>query len=160
MRQSLQLLEEVGVVIGSENVRKMLEAKGAKVIGENVRFPKAMTEEMLGLIVHTFPIGAYTEAYRKQVPSITHPFSTTAGYVPYIYDEDTGKNRYATEEDFTPTLRSGRCLSRNGLLLASDDAGRIHRRIAGIQSYGNCSPQYRQACSMFLCLGRFSKISD
>ena len=78
---SLQLLEEVGVVIGSENVRKMLEAKGAKVIGENVRFPKAMTEEMLGLIVHTFPIGAYTEAYRKQVPSITHPFSTTAGYV-------------------------------------------------------------------------------
>ena len=52
---SLQLLEEVGVVIGSENVRKMLEAKGAKVIGENVRFPKAMTEEMLGLIVHTFP---------------------------------------------------------------------------------------------------------
>lgn len=96
---SLQLLEEVGVVIGSENVRKMLEAKGAKVIGENVRFPKAMTEEMLGLIVHTFSIGAYTEAYRKQVPSITHPFSTTAGYVPYIYDEDTGKNRYATEED-------------------------------------------------------------
>ncbi|MEE0775458.1 MAG: trimethylamine methyltransferase family protein [Bacillota bacterium] len=96
---SLQLLEEVGVIIGSEKVRDMLAARGAKVIGENVRFPKEMTEEFLKLIVHEFPIGAYTEAYRKQVPSVTHPFSTTAGYVPYIYDEETGKNRYATEED-------------------------------------------------------------
>ncbi len=97
--KTLELLETVGVVIGSEDVRNMLAAKGAKVVGENVRFPKAMIEDLLKLRLKAFPLGAYTEKYRLTVPSVTHPYSTTAGYVPYIYDEDTGKNRYSTAED-------------------------------------------------------------
>ena len=96
---TLKLLEEVGVVIGSTDVCDMLAKQGAKVIGENVRFPKEMVEEMLDHAVHTFPLGAYNEKDRLTVPSVTHPFTTTAGYVPYIYDEETGKNRYATSED-------------------------------------------------------------
>ena len=96
---TLKLLEEVGVVIGSPDVCDMLAKQGAKVIGENVRFPKEMVEEMLDHAVHTFPLGAYNEKDRLTVPSVTHPFTTTAGYVPYIYDEETGKNRYATSED-------------------------------------------------------------
>lgn len=96
---TLKLLEEVGVVIGSEEVCNMLAAKGAKVIGENVRFPRAMVEEMLAHSVHEFPLGAWNEKDRLTVPSKTHPFTTTAGYVPYIYDEELGKNRKATSED-------------------------------------------------------------
>ncbi|MGI5874548.1 MAG: trimethylamine methyltransferase family protein [Bacillota bacterium] len=96
---TLKLLEEVGVVIGSEAVRDMLAKQGAKVIGENVRFPKEMVEEMLRHSVHSFPLGAFNEKDRLTVPSVTHPFTTTAGYVPYVYDEATGKNRYATTED-------------------------------------------------------------
>ena len=96
---TLKLLETVGVVIGSEDVRDMLVKKGAKVIGENVRFPRQMVEEMLSHTVHTFPLGAYHEKDRLTVPSKTHPFTTTAGYVPYIYDEETCKDRYATSED-------------------------------------------------------------
>lgn len=96
---TLTLLEKVGVVIGSDAVCQMLAQKGARVIGENVRFPKEMVEEMLSHSVHEFPLGAYNEKDRLVVPSKTHPFTTTAGYVPYIYDEALGKNRYATAED-------------------------------------------------------------
>lgn len=96
---SLKVLENVGVVIGSEDVRNMLAAKGAKVVGENVRFPAKMVEEMLNHSVHDFDLGAFYEKNRLHVPSVTHPFTTTAGYVPYIYDEKLGKNRYCTEED-------------------------------------------------------------
>ena len=90
---TLELLEKVGVVIGSEDVRKTLEEKGAKVIGENVRFPRQMVEEMLTHSVHEFTLGAYNKENRLKVPSVTHPYTTTAGYVPYIYDEELGKNR-------------------------------------------------------------------
>lgn len=96
---TLELLEKVGVVIGSEDVRKILEEKGAKVIGENVRFPRQMVEEMLTHSVHEFTLGAYNKENRLKVPSVTHPYTTTAGYVPYIYDEELGKNRYSTVED-------------------------------------------------------------
>lgn len=96
---SLKLLSTVGVVVGSEEVRTMLSRAGAKVVGENVRFPAEMVTEMLKQSVHRFPLGAYYEKNRLTVPSITHPFTTTAGYVPYIYDEELGKDRYATEED-------------------------------------------------------------
>lgn len=97
--KTLELLETIGVVIGSEAVRDMLAKKGATVVGENVRFPKKMITELLELRIKEFPLGAYTENYRLTVPSVTHPYSTTAGYVPYIYDEETGKNRYSTTED-------------------------------------------------------------
>ncbi|MEG2148054.1 MAG: trimethylamine methyltransferase family protein [Clostridiales bacterium] len=100
-QRTLELLETVGVVVGSEDIRKLLSEKGAKVVGENVRFPQKMVEEMLGLMVHKFPLGAYTKDYRLTVPSVTHPFSTTAGYVPFVFDEETGKNRYATTKDLT-----------------------------------------------------------
>lgn len=98
-KNTLELLANVGVVIGSEEVRTMLAKQGAKVIGENVRFPEAMVTEMLSHSVHEFPLGAYNEKDRLTVPSKTHPFTTTAGYVPFIYDEELGKDRYATEED-------------------------------------------------------------
>lgn len=96
---SLKVLSEVGYFVGSEEVRNMLAANGAKVIGENVRFPKEMVEEMLKNATHEFPLGAWNEKDRLTVPSVTHPFTTTAGYVPYIYDEDLQKNRTATSED-------------------------------------------------------------
>lgn len=96
---TLELLSTVGVVIGSDQVRTMLQKAGAKVVGENVRFPAEMVAEMLRQSVHSFPLGAYNEKDRLIVPSKTHPFTTTAGYVPYVYDEDLGKDRYATEED-------------------------------------------------------------
>lgn len=96
---TLKLLDTVGVIIGSEEVREMLAKKGAKVIGENVRFPKTMVEEILEMSRHSFALGAYNEKDRLEVPSVSHPFSTTAGYVPYIFDEESGKNRYSTAED-------------------------------------------------------------
>lgn len=96
---TLKLLATVGVVIGSEKVRAMLAKAGAKVVGENVRFPEAMVTEMLSQSVHRFPLGAYNEKHRLTLPSVTHPFTTTAGYVPFVYDEELGKDRYATVED-------------------------------------------------------------
>ena len=98
---SLYVLENVGISIGSDDVRDMFEKEGAKVIGENVRFPKEMVEESLSHTVHEFTLGAYKEENRLQVPSTTHPYSTTAGYVPFVYDEETGEDRLATEADLT-----------------------------------------------------------
>ena len=102
---SLYVLENVGISIGSDDVRDMFEKEGAKVIGENVRFPKEMVEESLSHTVHEFTLGAYKEENRLQVPSTTHPYSTTAGYVPFVYDEETGEDRLATEADLTDVCR-------------------------------------------------------
>ncbi len=99
--KTLELLSTVGVYIGSEEVRGLLAKKGAKVIGDNVRFPAEMVKEMLGLAISSFPLGARDEKHTLSLPAGGHPFTTPAGYVPYIQDEDSGKKRYVTENDLT-----------------------------------------------------------
>lgn len=98
-QKSLAVLEKIGVIIGSEEIRLLVAAKGAKVTGENVRFPQKMVEEMLSLVTAEFPLGATTPSYRLTAPFTSYPYSTTAGYVPYIFDEERQKKRYATTED-------------------------------------------------------------
>lgn len=97
--KSLELLEKIGVVIASEKTRQLLQKKGALVSGDNVRFPREMVKETLKLALHEFPMGARDEKYALHAPALDHPFTTPAGYVPFIQDEVTGQKRYVTEED-------------------------------------------------------------
>lgn len=97
--KSQEVLEKIGVIIGSEEIRDLVASKGAKVTGENVRFPKQMVTELLTLVTKEFPLGAYTPDYRLDAPATKLPYSTTAGYVPYVFDEKLQKKRYSTAED-------------------------------------------------------------
>ncbi|MDR2487276.1 MAG: trimethylamine methyltransferase family protein [Clostridiales Family XIII bacterium] len=99
-RASLEVLEDVGMDIGSESVRGLLAARGARVTGENVRFPAGMTETYLQLARHEFVLAGRTEARDIRIPSRSgRSFNTTTGYVPFYRDEATGQDRPATSED-------------------------------------------------------------
>lgn len=96
---SLEVLETAGVNCGSEEVRQLFTKQGAKVVGQNVRFPKKMVEEMLKLANHTIPFGARNDQHRFSIPAMEFPYVTTAGYVPYVTEEGAAKPRLATTKD-------------------------------------------------------------
>ncbi len=98
-KKTLELLSTVGVYVGSDEIKNLLARKGAKVIGDNVRFPSEMVTEMLSLAISSFPLGARDESNILSLPAGSHPFTTPAGYVPFIQDEGSDKKRYVTEAD-------------------------------------------------------------
>ena len=96
---SLRLLENVGVNIDSEKARNLLAAKGAKVCGDNVRFPKEMVTETLRLANANVTLTARNDAKSVRLPAVEFPYCTTSGYVPYVIDEGATEYRLATAED-------------------------------------------------------------
>ena len=96
---SLKLLENVGVDVGSEKVRNLLAKKGAKTSGDNVRFPKEMVEEALKMANSTMTLAARDETKSIDLPATELPYCTTAGYVPFVTEEGTRERRLATCDD-------------------------------------------------------------
>ena len=96
---SLKLLENVGVNIDSEKAKRLLAGKGAKVSGDNVRFPKEMVTETLRAANTTMTLAARNDAKSAFLPAVEFPYCTTSGYVPYVIDEGASENRPATVED-------------------------------------------------------------
>ena len=98
-QSTLEVLEKVGVEIGSDKICGLLSKKGAKVIGKNVRFPADMVTEALELVNQEITLAAREPKYSITIPTKELPYITTAGYVPFVKEESTGEKREATTED-------------------------------------------------------------
>lgn len=98
-RGTLEVLEKVGIGIGSNLARQLLFSRGAKIEGENVRFPKQMVAETLELVNKQITLAARAEKNTITLPAQDQPFVTTAGYVPFVTDEGCPKPRLATSDD-------------------------------------------------------------
>ena len=96
---SLRILQETGIKIPSEMVKKLLAENGADIDGDIVKFPKPMIEEAIRRAPQEITLGARDPKCEWKIPTNEFTLMATAGFAPFIDDYETGERRYATSSD-------------------------------------------------------------
>ena len=97
---SLVVLEEVGVLVRNGTARERFARHGCRVdaVTDIVRFPRALVEEMLGLVPPTFTFNARDESLSRTIPN-GNLVIATASSAPNLIDPDTGEERRSRSDD-------------------------------------------------------------
>ncbi|MEG1497248.1 MAG: trimethylamine methyltransferase family protein [Clostridiales bacterium] len=96
---TLKVLEEVGIIVQSQEVVEHLSKCGAKTDGKKVYLPKKMVEDAIKLINKEIVFGARNPNHDFTIPYKNQTFNTTNGYSPFIYDEPGKPRRNSTGKD-------------------------------------------------------------
>ncbi len=106
-QQSLKSLREIGVMVKSEPVLKMLEDAGASVEhkGGIVKIPESMVLDALKSAPKTLSLGARDPKNDKRIPVKDHPLMATTGLAVYMPDLETGEKRPTTMKDLATFCR-------------------------------------------------------
>jgi trimethylamine--corrinoid protein Co-methyltransferase len=99
--QSIRCLEELGVMIRSPLVLKMLEDAGAKVDhGRQIaRISEGMVDEAVKKAPRGFTLCARDSKHDLKIPVSGMPYAATTGLANYMTDMDTEERRNATRAD-------------------------------------------------------------
>ena len=95
---SLAVLEKTGVIVESEEVRRLLKENGARVDGAIVSFPACMVEKAIGKINKTVTLAARDPRNSVILPS-ANTLNSTSGYAAYVHDMDSSESRPSTTAD-------------------------------------------------------------
>ena len=97
---SLEILENVGMLVRNDDARAVLSRHGCQVDSETefVRFPRAVVEEFRTLCPPKFTFYARDPAYDITVPD-DRPAMMTASSAPNIIDPITSEDRRARSDD-------------------------------------------------------------
>lgn len=119
--QSLKSLEEIGVMIHSESVLKMLEKSGAEVIHGNgiAKIPESLVNESLKKAPKQIKYYARDHKHDLEIPVDNFPFTATNGLAIHIPDLETGKYHPSTREDLADFTRLGDALDQVDYLWTS-----------------------------------------
>jgi trimethylamine--corrinoid protein Co-methyltransferase len=103
-RDSLTILDRVGVRFHSARAREILARAGARVSEEIVRIPAELVAQALKTAPKRFTLGARNPAFDFPMPS---PFTgyTLDGAATFVLDAKTGQRRYAQTPDLVASLR-------------------------------------------------------
>ena len=99
--QSVRCLQDLGVLIRSPRVLKMLEDAGAKVDYDRLiaRIPEDMVNEAARTSPQEFTLAARDPGHDMKVPVDGVPYAGTTGLANYMTDLETGERRNATRAD-------------------------------------------------------------
>jgi trimethylamine--corrinoid protein Co-methyltransferase len=98
--QSLKSLNEIGVLVRSESVAKMLADNGAEVNKKGIaKIPERMVKESLKKATKEFTLAARDSKNDMKLPVDGPPFVSTDGLTVFMHDLETGKKRTATRKD-------------------------------------------------------------
>ena len=97
---SLEVLENVGLLVRNEEARERLARHGCRVDAETqiVKFPRAVVEESRAAFPPTFTFGARDPQYDRTLPD-DGPVIITGSSAPNIIDPTTGEERRARSDD-------------------------------------------------------------
>jgi len=97
---SLEILEQVGLLVRNEKARKRFAEHGCQVdeATENVRFPVSVVEKYRAMVPPTLTLRGRDPAFDVTFPRKL-PVIATASSAPDIVDPVTGKARRATSDD-------------------------------------------------------------
>jgi trimethylamine--corrinoid protein Co-methyltransferase len=106
-QQSLECLSEIGVMVKSDSVLKMLASAGALVDHKTgvVKMPEHMVLDAVKNAPKSFTLGARDPKHDKHVPVRDHPLMATTGLAVYTFDLDTGEKRPTTMKDLASFSR-------------------------------------------------------
>ena len=97
---SLEILEQVGMLVRNEQARRIFAAHGCQVDAESqtVRFPRAVVEQYRASLPPKFTFNARDPRYDRTIPDDS-PLIVTGSSAPNIVDPTTGYERRATSAD-------------------------------------------------------------
>lgn len=104
---SLKSLKEIGVLIRSKSVLKMLDESGADVdhVKSIVRIPEEMVNEALRKVPNELTLCGRDQKNDMTIPVAGPPFVATTGLGVYIRDMETGQKRDSTKKDIADFIR-------------------------------------------------------
>ena len=97
---SLEILEDVGVLVRNQEARDQLARHGCRVDGETnvVKFPRAVVEQFRAALPATFTFRGRDPQYDRTIPA-DGPLMVTGSSAPDIVDPATGQVRRSRSED-------------------------------------------------------------
>ncbi|HDP96171.1 MAG TPA: hypothetical protein ENN25_00545, partial [Euryarchaeota archaeon] len=104
---SIKSLKEIGVLIRSKSVLKMLDESGADVDHNKsiVKIPEEMVDEALKKVPNEITLCGRDPKNDMTIPVAGPPFVATTGLGVYIRDMETGKKRNSTTKDIADFIR-------------------------------------------------------
>jgi trimethylamine--corrinoid protein Co-methyltransferase len=105
--QSLRCLEELGVLIRSKLVLRLLEDSGAKVDhGKSIaRISEDMVNHAVGKAPKEITLGARDPGHDMKIPVDGIPYAANSGLATYMTDLDSGERRNASRADLADFAR-------------------------------------------------------
>ena len=100
-QQSLKCLSEIGVMVKSEPVLKVLEAAGASVDHKTgvAKLPERLVMEAVKNAPKSYKLCARDPKHDKEIPVKSYPLIATTGLAVYTPDLETGERRPTTSAD-------------------------------------------------------------
>jgi trimethylamine--corrinoid protein Co-methyltransferase len=97
---SLEILENVGILVRNERAREIFLKHGCSVDSESliIKIPQDIVEEYRKLFVPTFTFTGRDPSFDRTIPN-DRPVIVTGSSAPNIIDPKTGKERRATSSD-------------------------------------------------------------
>lgn len=97
---SLEILEDVGLLVRNERARRVFREHGCRVDAETqtVRFPRPVVEQARASIPATFTFFGRDPAFDRTMPGDT-PVIVTGSSAPNLIDPDSGQERRARADD-------------------------------------------------------------
>ena len=96
---SLRILQETGIKVTSEKVKKLLAENGAEIGGDIVKFPKSVIEEAIRRAPQEITLEARDPKCGLKIPTDEFTLNALSGFAPFVDDFETGERRYATSSD-------------------------------------------------------------
>lgn len=150
--KSVEMLEEIGVLVRSDEVLGLLDEHGAHVDRE--RKVACIPEGMINEAVSSAPKSFYLRAREKEndleLPAREFPYITTDGLVVNVRDIDTGETRLATRKDFAQFATLADALDSISffwpIVTISDVPPELHNLYELWDSFINCSMHVQGDC--------------
>lgn len=100
-RETIRCLEEVGVMVHSQSVLKLLESAGAAIDrNRSVAFiPENVVKESLRKAPKSITLHARNPKQSLVLPAENLPYISTSGLAVYVHDHETHQNRASTRKD-------------------------------------------------------------
>lgn len=97
---SLEVLDEVGLLVRNEKARERFRRHGCRVDGDRqiVTFPPRVVEEFRSMVPPTFTFHARNEAFTRTIPDDALVVAT-ASSAPNLIDPDSGRERRSRSDD-------------------------------------------------------------
>jgi trimethylamine--corrinoid protein Co-methyltransferase len=125
--QSIRILEELGVLIRSNSVLKMLEDAGAITDRKKMiaKIPRHMVAEAVKSAPKEFALCARDPKKDVVLPSKQYPYVATNGLAVYMTDLKTGEKRKTTREDLAKFAKLADALDEVGFFWPEVTAGDV-----------------------------------
>src|SRR5512136_148419 len=128
---SLKVLREIGVLVRSQSVLKMLKEAGAEIDEKKMvaKISESMVKDVLSKAPKEILCAARDPKYDMKLPVKTWPFVATTGLAIVMKDLETGKTRETTSKDLADFAKLADAMPQVDFFWPCVTAGEVHQEV-------------------------------